>query len=206
VLHEPVRKVVVERKLKVDGVDISVPNVDICKQRIKDTKMDAYFTACVQDARSFGEEGAYDALLFMESFPVMSKPLFVDILKNTQRLLKPSGVNFLYHNLTDPKKVGLLSIMVAKVMKPSMKLLMGIDFGRLTTVPEMDDCLRDALPGSPPHEDEILLAATGSEMKIDFSGVTNLWHRFWGKLIMGVMKASDERMEQHLITIGAPKK
>ena len=92
--HAPVHKVLRERKLLVDGCDISAPNVAICQERIKTQGLQAYFSAVCQDARTLDAEGKYDAILFMESFPVMSKPLFLDIFTSVQRYLKPgTGVN-----------------------------------------------------------------------------------------------------------------
>ena len=82
-LHEPCAKVLRERKLMIDGVDISAPNIDICKERIASQGLSKHFTAQTIDARELPKNvhGSYDAVLFMESFPVMPRDLFVDILK-----------------------------------------------------------------------------------------------------------------------------
>jgi len=202
--HPPVIKLIKERKLIVDGVDISAPNVDICKERIKKAGLEKQFTAICQDVRTLpaASDGQYDAILFMESFPVMSKALFLDIFVKVQRLLKPkTGVNYLYHNLGDEKKLGLATMVIGKVMKPTLKLLLGIDFGRLTTKREMDELVKAGAPGAPDYTDEILLAANGSEVNIDVKGVSNWYFWFWCVICVRLMKICGPRMEQHLITI-----
>jgi SAM-dependent methyltransferase len=202
--HPPVIKLIKQRKLIVDGVDISAPNVDICKERIKKAGLEKQFTAICQDVRTLpaASDGQYDAILFMESFPVMSKALFLDIFVKVQRLLKPkTGVNYLYHNLGDEKKLGLATMVIGKVMKPTLKLLLGIDFGRLTTKREMDELVKAGAPGAPDYTDEILLAANGSEVNIDVKGVSNWYFWFWCVICVRLMKICGPRMEQHLITI-----
>jgi len=200
---DKVRDLVRKRKLTIDGVDISTPNVAICQERVRNHKISAHFNAKVQVARAIKETGVYDAILFMESFPCMSKPLFSDILLGVQGLLKPQGVNYLYHNLADPTTVGWLYIAVMRLVKPTIKLFVGIDFGRLTTLAEMDEVLRTTLPGSRPKT-EILLAAKTSAANISFSHVRNSWCRLWGTLLMALIKYADTDMEQHLITIPGP--
>ena len=200
--HDKVRKIVKQRKLVIDGVDISAPNVAICQQRITKHGLDDHFTVVVQDARTLTAEGAYDAILFMESFPCMSIALFVDIMKGVQKLLKPSGKNFLYHNLGDPVKMGPLLRFVARRVKPVIKLFVGIDFGRMTMQQEMWDCLAASVPtANKDRTDEILLSCFSGEASIDFSGVSS-WYHYCGCLLFKlVMKNANYLMEQHLITL-----
>jgi SAM-dependent methyltransferase len=200
--HDTVREVVRARKLVIDGVDISTPNVAICQQRIDKHKLGDCFTVIVQDARTLARDGKYDALLWMESFPCMSKPLFIDIYGNVQRLLKPSGVNYLYHNLGDPEKMSGPMIALARLFKPVIRVFVGIDFGRLTTKPEMWECLEQAAPKAAKKlTHEILLSCSSSEANIDFSGVSNKFFRFWCLIFKIGMKVADYRMEQHLIVV-----
>ena len=205
--HTPVHKVIRERQLQVDGVDISAPNVAICVERIKKAGLQDNFTAICQDARTLeGADGTYDAILFMESFPVMTKALFLDIFRGVQRYLKPgTGVNYLYHNLGDPEKVGFVGRLIGKLAKPSVKLLLGIDFGRLTMKAEMDELIRDAMPNAPKYTDEILLAADTNEVNIDVSVISNWWYWMGSAVTVRFMKLSKVRMEQHLITLHQAK-
>jgi SAM-dependent methyltransferase len=200
--HELVRDTLRSRKLRVDGVDISAPNVAICIDRIRKHGLQEHFTAIVADARTLKEDGVYDAILFMESFPCMSKPLFVDILRSVQRLLKPSGCNYLYHNLADPAKMGPLTMAVARTLKPMIKIFIGIDFGRLTSIPEFEGLLADALPDAASNrKDEILLSCSTRDMRIDLSGVTNWFHRLNASVAKAFLVAGDQQMEQHLVTM-----
>lgn len=203
---EPLRKLLLERDLHVDGVDISDPNIKISQQRIMKHGLEAHFTAKTQDARTLDAEGAYDAILYMESFPCMSVDIFVDILKSTQRLLKPkTGITYLYHNLADPSLVGPVAISLGRMLKPCIKFFLGIDFGRLTTKPEMRDILNRAMPEhteeSKTLQIEVLLAADCSDVNISFKEVANKWNAFFGKYIMNMMVKRGPRMEQHLITL-----
>jgi len=198
--HDLVRKLLKERRLHVDGVDISVPNVAICKQRIEKHGLGDCFTAIVEDARELKGDGTYDALLFMESFPVMSKALFIDIYTKVQRLLKPAGQNYLYHNLVDPTKTGSLTLASARFLKPLLRVFVGIDFGRLTTIPEMWDCLDKAVPNIVPKSTfEVLLSCHSHEASVDFSGVSNPLFRFGCLVFKMVMMVANYHMEQHLI-------
>jgi len=204
--HSLVRSLIRERKLIVDGVDISEPNVDICRERIKKHGLEENFTVVCQDARTLGATGKYDAILFMESFPCMSKELFLDIFTNVQSFIKPGGVNYLYHNLSDPKKLGTLGVAIGKLCKPAVKLFIGIDFGRLTTTDEMDELVRIGAPhvqGS--YEDEILLSADFSQTNIHLSGVANWWYWLCGSLVLAVLRRFPVQMEQHLLTVPAAK-
>jgi len=200
--HPPVRQLIVERELTVDGVDICDPSIVICQERIQKHGLEKHCSAVCKDARELETVGTYDAILFMESFPCMTKPLFVDIFRSVQRLLKREvGVTYLYHNLGDPKKLGTAGVLLGRILKPSVKLFLGVDFGRLTTLTEMDELVRAGAPSAPGFEDEILLSAACSEASIDLSGVSNRWHYCWAVVVRAVMMACGPRMEQHLITV-----
>ena len=204
--HPPVQEILRSRKIKVDGVDIAEPSIVICNDRIRKHKLEAHVTTKCQDARTLEDAvGRYDAILYMESFPVMSKPLFLDIFRKCQRYLKPkTGVTFLYHNLGDPAKIGMVGMLFGKLAKPTIKLFLGIDFGRLTMQHEMDELVLAGAPGSPPHEDEILLSCEQSEVSLDLAGISNPWYWMWSSVVMRLMKIGGPAMEQHLITVRQP--
>ena len=205
--HAPVQEIISRKQLRVDGVDISIPNVAICQDRIEKHRLQGNVTVRVQDARTIEEVGVYDAILFMESFPCMSKPLFIDILQSVQRLLKPAGSNYLYHNLADPKGMSSLEIAAGRLIKPSLKLFVGIDFGRLTSKVEQMQVIQQALPGCK-VTDTILLSALPSEVNAQvvlshLDKVSNKWYAFMGRIFLAAMRNGGPRMEQHLITIPA---
>ena len=99
--------------------------------------------------------------------------------------------------------MGVLAAVLGKIAKPSVKLLIGIDFGRLTMRAEMDDLVRQGAPHATgaDYQDEILLSADCSELNIDVSGVRNHFFRMWCHVIILAMKLANTKMEQHLITI-----
>jgi len=201
--HEPVHKVLRERDLTVEGVDISAPNVAICQERIRKHGLGKSFSAICQDVRTLRPAEKYDAILFMESFPVMSKALFLDIFKSVQGFLKPTGVNYLYHNLADSNKIGMLGVGIGRIIKPTVKLFLGIDFGRLTTQDEMDELVRIGAPNVAGYDSEILLSAKFSDTNIILSGVSNWWFWLNCSMILGFLRRfiPNGAMEQHLITI-----
>ena len=75
----------------------------------------------------------------------------------------------------------------------------GIDFGRLTTLAEMDELMR--LADAPKYDDEVLLSCSCSVIEIQTSSITNRWYRFWCRVGIFVMQCAGTMMTQHLITI-----
>jgi len=120
------------------------------------------------------------------------------ISTQVQRLLKSDGINYLYHNVTD-EKVGRLGVLLGKLAKPTIKLFVGIDFGRLTTLAEMDELMR--LGDASKYDDEVLLSCSCSAIEIQTSRITNRWYRFWCRVGIFTMQCAGTLMTQHLITI-----
>ena len=77
----------------------------------------------------------------------------------------------------------------------------GIDFGRLTTLSEMDELMSLGAPNAPEYDDEVLLACSCSVIEIQTSSITNRWYRFWCRVGIFVMQCAGTMMTQHLITI-----
>lgn len=104
--------------------------------------MEEFFSARTQDVLTI-EKGDYDAVLFMESFPVMNVALFSKILVHAHtKLRKPTGLTYLYHNLKDETRSTELTISIGKFIKPRIKYFLGVDFGRLTTRAEMEAIMK----------------------------------------------------------------
>ena len=78
-------------------------------------------------------------------------------------------------------------------------LFVGIDFGRLTTLSEMDELMRAS--DAPEYDDEVLLSCTCSVIEIQTSSITNRWYRFWCRVGIFLMQCAGPMMTQHLITI-----
>ena len=81
----------------------------------------------------------------------------------------------------------------------SRKTNIGIDFGRLTTLSEMDELL--GATDAPKYDDEVLLSCSCSVIKIQTSSITNRWYRFWCRVGIFAMRCAGTMMTQHLITI-----
>ena len=77
----------------------------------------------------------------------------------------------------------------------------GIDFGRLTTLSEMDELMRLGAPDAPAYDDEVLLSCSCSVIEIQTSSITNRWYRFWCRVGIFTMQCAGTMMTQHLITI-----
>ena len=77
----------------------------------------------------------------------------------------------------------------------------GIDFGRLTTLSEMDELMRLGASDAPEYDDEVLLSCSCSVIEIQTSSITNRWYRFWCRVGIFVMQCAGTMMTQHLITI-----
>ena len=142
----------------------------------------------------------------------MEVPLFCSILKHAHdQLLLPTGAIYLYHNLVSPEQVPAALIGVGRVLKPRLKYLLGVDFGRLTTEPQMDKILKKTLPEAAAST-EVLLSASHQDTNIAFDDVSNPLHRNSGKIIHSAStiyhKHADKKggkgkleMRQNLITI-----
>ena len=200
--YEPVRKLLRERQLFVYGVDISRPNVEIAHERIVKHKLEEHFAVKTQDCLTLDTSTKYDAILFMESFPCMSVDIFTKIFKFAHKeLRKPQGRSYLYHNLADDRRTTPLRLALGRVIKPCLKHLVGVDFGRLTTVDEMAAYTKAAVPGAE-FSDVLLLSCQPNEFKCDFKGVSSWWHALWGHVFVLGGKATSDPIEQHLVTVG----
>lgn len=201
-----VRSLLRERKLHVVGVDISEPNVEICKARIKKHNLEDCFEAYTRDVCDLSaKDGQYDAVLFMESFPCMSVGLFDKLLQHARtNCLAPSGTIYLYHNLMDRSKASFATELGGRITKPRFKYFLGIDFGRLTTIQQMDRILKESMPTADVRT-EVLLSANARDVSVNFDNVSDRWHATCGRLFLGLSHALGTQMEQHLVTITVPK-
>ena len=86
-----------------------------------------------------------------------------------------------------------------------LKKELGIDFGRLTTLQQMERILKESMP-SAEVAFEVLLSANAREVTVDFSGVSDRWHALCGWAMIGISQALGTQMEQHLITLKPAKK
>jgi len=120
------------KDFRIQCIDIDKRVVDICKQRVTKNFLTDYVKC--SNTNIFNIEEKYDAVLFVESFPVISHELFSRMIKyikdKTNRIL-------LYHNLLENNNLCL------DIIKPRLKYITLVDFGRTTTVEEMHQNICD---------------------------------------------------------------
>ena len=112
-----------------------MPAIPICQERINRSGLSNQVTTEAKDLLDLTPEvidAKYDIVLFMESFPVISRDLMKRLIMKARTLGKEVH---LYHNLV-PEKTWFLSW-----FKPRIKYLSLVDFGKLTSKQEQEDII-----------------------------------------------------------------
>jgi len=130
-----VLKKIRNKNLKITCIDIDAGAVKICNKRIKASNIDDFVTASAISLTEVHQQ--YDYILFMESFPVMSIELFTMLFEHALTLARKKVM--LYHNLSQDEGMMLT---IKRTLKPLVKYFTLVDFGRLTTVGEMQAILK----------------------------------------------------------------
>jgi len=130
-----VLKKIRKKNLKIACIDIDAGAVKICNKRIKSARIDELVSATAISLTEVHEK--YDYILFMESFPVMPIDLFTKLLQHALTLAKKKVM--MYHNLAKDEGFGLS---IKRTLKPLIKYITLVDFGRLTTITEMKAILK----------------------------------------------------------------
>lgn len=120
-----VKKLITEKKLKIHGIDIDTGIIKHCKETIVKNGLEDYVTCDAIDLLNIKE--TYDYSIFMESYPVINSELFYKLLNHAMKI---SNKTFLYNNLQE------LDNRVLRFIKPKLKYLTSVDFGKLTTISE----------------------------------------------------------------------
>ena len=141
------------KNLTIHSIDIDDGAVPICQKRIKLAGISDKVTAECIDLLKI--EKRYDAILFMESFPVIPRPLMAELIGHAMTLGKKI---FMYHNLVE-KKDSFINI-----LKPNLKYLTLVDFGQLTSVNEMHECVKSWGVGADSYSVTPLLSCLYGEM------------------------------------------
>lgn len=120
---------------------------------------------------SVSRPGPHPTAILTTYFPVIAPPLFRELFSHGLTLAKKEVL--LYHNLVPDADANTLSTNVGRWMKPAIAYISLVDFGRLTTVGEMEKCLHELCNPAGGEERQIvrkvsiepLLQCTVSEMK-----------------------------------------
>jgi SAM-dependent methyltransferase len=134
--NENIKKIIVEKNLKIQGIDIDKIYIEKCVKRIEKEKLTKYVSIKVQDIFKYNleQEEKFDYIIFSESAPLLSNGLLVSITKYMiENLLKPNGKIVFINNLTEN------STPLMKKLKPALKYLCMIDFGRVLTRNEFEN-------------------------------------------------------------------
>jgi len=122
---------ITSKRLKITCIDIDAGALKICKRRIKDAEIENFVSATAISLLEVYER--YDFILFMESFPVIPLELFRKLFKHAMKLANIKVM--MYHNLS--RDQGVL-LRLKRIMKPLIYYFTLVDFGRLTTLEEME--------------------------------------------------------------------
>jgi len=141
------------KKLNISCIDVDGGAIPICQKRVADAGISDYVTAEHIDLREVSKK--YDIVLFMESFPVIPRPLMAELIGHAMTLGKKI---FMYHNLVE-KKDSFINI-----LKPNLKYLTLVDFGQLTSVNEMHECVKSWGVGADSYSVTPLLSCLYGEM------------------------------------------
>lgn len=124
-----------KKSLNILSIDVDAGAVPIAKERIERACLSSLVKAECKDLLSLElspEQPKYDIVLFMESFPVIDRPLMSDLVAKARSLGKQIQ---LYHNLVDNKNWFL------SWLKPRIKYFTLVDFGALTSVKEQEEII-----------------------------------------------------------------
>lgn len=126
--------IIKEKNISIDGIDINKDYIKSCKNEIKKNNLDKYVKAHIEDLLKYKID-KFDYILFVQTYPVIDNMIMnrmLNYLKNSPS--KDAEIIFV-HNLVDNKNT------FKEYIKPKMKYIIGIDFGKLETHDNFDKFL-----------------------------------------------------------------
>jgi|694.fasta_scaffold105705_2 ubiquinone/menaquinone biosynthesis C-methylase UbiE len=125
------------KNLSIFGIDIDADYLEQCAEIIKKNNLQNNVKIKNQDLLCMKSKIKYDYVIFSESYPVIPDEIMKKMMKKCKQLLKRKGQIIFIHNLVDEKDF------LRDFLKPKLKNLIMIDFGKLTTHKEFDDFIAD---------------------------------------------------------------
>jgi ubiquinone/menaquinone biosynthesis C-methylase UbiE len=140
-----------EKELNIVGIDYELSYVQKCEQVIRDTPgmaggrvlvicksvYDSDLLTSANKVAGYGEQDKFDSIYFSGSISLMPNPS--EALKNaSEQCLKPNGL--VYITQTFQRK----GTKVMEIIKPLLKYITTIDFGKLTYEHEVDQFCKDS--------------------------------------------------------------
>jgi cyclopropane fatty-acyl-phospholipid synthase-like methyltransferase len=131
-------KLIKSKNLRITGIDIDKDYIEKCNEIIKREKLQHYVSAKYQNLLDMDETKKYDAIFFMESYPVIPEKLMIQMMKKCKKLLTENGQVIFVHNLEKTK------CPIREFMKPKLKYIpfLWVDFGRLSSHDDFDNFMR----------------------------------------------------------------
>lgn len=133
--YDKVVSTIKQKGLTIHSIDIDAGAIPICKERIKKSGLSDCVTTEAKNLLDLTPEtidAKYDIVLFMESFPVISRDLMTQLIAKARSL---GNEVHLYHNLVEEKSWFL------SWFKPKIKYISLVDFGALTSKKEQEDII-----------------------------------------------------------------
>mmetsp|Transcript_33414 Transcript_33414/g.68350 ORF Transcript_33414/g.68350 Transcript_33414/m.68350 type:complete len:240 (+) Transcript_33414:60-779(+) len=173
-----------QKKFKIFAIDIDAGAVEICKERITAAGLSDLVSAKAIDVTEITDK--YDYVLWMESFPVIPREIFPPLFKHSLTLVNKKAM--LYHNLVPDEE----ATWFWRVSKPLLNYITLVDFGKLTTLTEMRQCMQEMTTCS--FTMKPLLSCTLSEMHACGWLVTSVLNCFKAK-------SGDRKIVQYLLEV-----
>lgn len=135
-----VKDIILKNNIKIQGIDIDKVYISKCLQRIKKENLESNVNIQLKDVLKYKVEDVdrFDYIILSESAPLLNKEFLKIIVQHMiEHLLKNNGKIIFINNLTDN------CTPVMKKIKPSLKYVSMIDFGRILTKQEFQDLSKE---------------------------------------------------------------
>jgi ubiquinone/menaquinone biosynthesis C-methylase UbiE len=127
------KEIIVRKKLRIAGYDIDPVYIRACEKKIAKYGLEKQLTVKRADVNRETADAAYDHVLFSDSFAMI--PDCCDLIADVRRFLKNDGTVVVLTTL-DEDGFGLP---YRKFVKPKIKSLTSVEFGRVTTIAEFKE-------------------------------------------------------------------
>lgn len=117
------KSIIIEKDLKIDGVDYDVDYVKECQSNIRKSMLQDYITVYHTSILDF-HGGPYDAIYFSASLMILPNP--VQALSHVKNMLTPSGKIYVTQTIEKNRSF------FVELIKPLLKYISTIDFGNVT--------------------------------------------------------------------------
>jgi SAM-dependent methyltransferase len=148
IMLEAFHPLIKSKGLKITGIDIDASYLKHCKELIRKHGLEACLDVCQNSAESYAPEpqGDFDSVLFCMSFMLLSNPRLV--LDRVRTWLKPGG-EIVFTQALFRRRSRFVDL-----VKPKLKYLTTVDFGRATYERDFFDLLHEN--GLTVKEDRVL--------------------------------------------------